>query len=68
LAVKLPFDFGEIVYHKVRPDLSGMVDGFQALPGAVKARVRWGNDLFHQLHYAFELTTDPPKKPEERKD
>lgn len=65
--VRLPFEFGDIVYHRARAyQVAGIVDGFQALPGAVKTRVLWGNDMQHQMHYFFELSSDyePPFKPE----
>jgi hypothetical protein len=57
--VKLPFDFGDIVYHRARGErVAGMVVGFVVLPAAMRILVRWGDDLTIDEHSFFELSSD----------
>jgi hypothetical protein len=57
--VKLPFDFGDIVYHRAaREKLPGMVVGFVITPLGVKILVRWGHDLSQDELNFFELSTE----------
>jgi hypothetical protein len=57
--VRLPFDFGETVYHRMRTDkVPGMVTGYNVGPVDVAVRVTWGDDLHEFQHYFFELTTE----------
>jgi hypothetical protein len=57
--VRLPFDFGQTVYHRSKPDkLAGMVTGYTICPGATMVSVTWGDDLRQFSHYFFELTTE----------
>lgn len=57
--VRLPFDFGDIVYHRVRKEcVPGFVLGFIVVPGAVKILVRWDGDLQQDECFFNELTTE----------
>ena len=57
--VKLPFDFGDIVYHRVRTErVPGIVVGFVVVPSTVKILVRWGSDCSQDEVNFFELTTE----------
>jgi len=62
-AVRLPYDFGDIVFHRAKPDrVPGMVVGFVVVPGATKILVKWSDDLGQGEHFFLELSTefDPP--------
>ena len=57
--VRLPFDFGAVVYHRARTEkVPGVVTGFNIGPAEVVIRVTWGDDLREFQHYFFELTTE----------
>jgi len=57
--VKLPFDFGDIVYHRAaREKLPGMVVGFVVTQLGVKILVRWGHDVSQDELNFFELSTE----------
>jgi hypothetical protein len=52
-----PYDFGDIVYLRCRPDkLPGMVTAIHLMPGATSFGVTWGDEGRETTHYAFELT------------
>jgi hypothetical protein len=58
-AVRLPYDFGDIVYHRTKKDkIPGMVIGFLIVPGVTKLLVRWGDDLCQVEHYFFEVSSE----------
>jgi hypothetical protein len=57
--VRLPFEFGERVYHRARTDkVPGIVTGYNVGPSEIAIRVTWGDDLREFQHYFFELTTE----------
>jgi hypothetical protein len=57
--VKLPFAFGDIVYHKARSErVTGYVIGFIVIPGQTKIIVKWGDDLQQDEHFFGELTSE----------
>jgi hypothetical protein len=57
--VRLPYDFGDTVYHTVRKDkIPGLVTGFSCRPGATTINVTWGDGLREMSHFFFELTTE----------
>ena len=59
-SVRLPYAFGDIVYHLVKKEkIAGMVVGFVVSPGGTKILVRWGDDLGQGEHYFMELATEP---------
>ncbi|MGO9467911.1 MAG: hypothetical protein ACLQVF_27555 [Isosphaeraceae bacterium] len=56
--VRLPFEFGDVVYHRVcRERNPGMVVGFIVERGQIQTRVAW-EDRSETLHQFFELTTE----------
>lgn len=56
--MKSSFDFGDIVYKKISPDMSGIVVGkFILYGGAEKSIVDW-NGQMQTDHYDFELLTE----------
>jgi hypothetical protein len=58
-SVRLPFGFGDTVYHKARIErVPGYVVGFIVVPGQTKILVRWGTDLQQDEHFFGELTTE----------
>jgi hypothetical protein len=57
--VRLPFDFGQTVYHRSKSDkVAGMVTAYTICPNATMVQVTWGDDLRTFSHYFFELTTE----------
>jgi hypothetical protein len=57
--VRLPFDFGDVVYHRVRKErVGGFVIGFIIVPGVTKVLVKWDGDLNQDEHFFCELTTE----------
>lgn len=57
--VRLPFGFGQEVFHKSRRERSpGMVTGFSVRPGCVYVLVTWSEDLRESAHCVFELTSE----------
>lgn len=65
-SVRLPFAFGETVYHRSRADrVAGIVTGFVIYPNDLQVYVRWGDDLAVGTHFFFELATEfSPFSPE----
>jgi hypothetical protein len=59
-SVRLPFAFGDRVYHRARNDdkIVGIVTGFVIHPNDLQIYVRWGDDLEIGTHFFFELTTE----------
>jgi len=59
-SVKLPFDFGDVVYHRAHKErLPGVVFGFFIAPGTVRIHVRWGDNLESWgEHFFCELSTE----------
>jgi hypothetical protein len=56
--MKSSFDFGDIVYKKISPDMSGIVVGkFILYGGAEKSIVDWDGQM-QTDHYDFELLTE----------
>jgi hypothetical protein len=56
--VRLPFEFGERVYHRLRgEDVPGMVTGFHIRVNNILIAVTWP-DLQETSHYFYELTTE----------
>ena len=57
--VRLPYDFGDIVYHQTSTGkVRGMVIGFLVVPGATKMLIRWGDDLGQTENFFFELSSE----------
>jgi hypothetical protein len=57
--VRLPFAFGEIVYHRARTEkIPGMVTGFQIRERGTVNLVMWSDNLCEAAHSFFELTTE----------
>jgi hypothetical protein len=57
--VRLPFDFGQIVFHRIRAErVPGYVIGFIIVPGQTKILVRWGDNLDQDECFFGELTTE----------
>ena len=58
--VRLPFDFGDIVYHKIKTErLPGMVTGFILRDNVTMILVTWSDNLCGEsTHRLFELTTE----------
>ena len=55
----LPFDFGTVVYHRVRMDkVKGLVTQYVFGRQAYKVGVTWGDNLELCYHDAFELTEE----------
>jgi hypothetical protein len=53
------FDFGDIVYLRVRGEkIAGMITVIHAMPSVISYGVTWGNDGHETTHYAFELTAE----------
>ena len=56
--VKVAYDFGDLVYLKVREErFAGMVTGIMLRPGSVAYCVTWANGS-ETFHFAFELTAE----------
>ncbi len=57
--VRLPFAFGDVVYHRVREDkVAGIITGFHIRPTSIVIAVTWGDNLAETMHYFHELTTE----------
>jgi len=57
--VRLPFEFGQRVYHQAAIEKSpGLVTGFAVCPGVTMVQVTWGDDQRATQHYFFELSTE----------
>lgn len=57
--VHLPFDFGQVVYHRARSErVAGLVIGFVVVQNDLRILVRWGDDLCQVEHSFFELSTE----------
>lgn len=57
--VRLPFDFGDVVYHRLKAEkIPGMVTGFSVRRDTVFVIVTWANDLDEQVHNLYELTQE----------
>jgi hypothetical protein len=58
--VRLPYHYGDTVYLTGREDhVPGIVIGYEILPGALKAQVRWTDYAFTPVeHFLCELTTE----------
>ena len=58
--VRLPFDFGDIVYHRVHADRKpGMVTGFIVRDATILVLVTWADNVQGEAtHRPYELTTE----------
>jgi hypothetical protein len=57
--VRLPFDFGDVVYHRSRVEpIRGIVTGFIVRDQRILVLVVWGHDLGEGQHQLFELTSE----------
>jgi hypothetical protein len=57
--VRVPFEFGERVYHRAKSEkAAGLVTGFQVRQAGLMILVTWGDDLREGIHYFYELSTD----------
>jgi hypothetical protein len=57
--VKLPFAFGDIVYHRSRADkVPGMVTGYTVRERGVLPLIMWSDNLCEGQHNFYELTTE----------
>lgn len=57
--VRLPFAFGETVYHRIRTErIPGIVTGFHVRPNNVLIAITWGDSLVESSHYFHELSTE----------
>jgi hypothetical protein len=57
--VRLPFDYGQIVYHRARVEkVPGMVTGFNFRASQMWVQVTWGDNLTVDTHCFYELTTE----------
>jgi hypothetical protein len=57
--VRLPFAFGEIVYHRARTEkIPGMITGFQVRERGILNLVMWSDSLCEAGHSFFELTSE----------
>jgi len=58
-SVRLPFDFGQRVYHRARLErMPGIVVGFIVLHRDLKILVKWAEDARQDEHWFYELTTE----------
>jgi hypothetical protein len=56
--IRLPFGFGDTVYHRVRREkVPGMVTAYIIEGGQTQIRVRWDN-MDETVHQFFELATE----------
>ena len=59
MRITLPYDYGEIVYLKIRPEkVKGMVTGYHLNYNAVMIAVTWADTCQEIRHYEFELSKE----------
>jgi len=59
--MKIPetlFNFGDTVYHRVRPEIAGQIIGICLRPNGLTYSVVWSNNLEEKWHFESELTTE----------
>jgi hypothetical protein len=66
VTIRLPYEFGTIVYHVARAErLAGVVIGFVVTSNGTKILVRWGSERLDQDECWFhELSTEFTPLPE----
>lgn len=59
MKIDLPYDFGEIVYLKIRSErVKGMVTGYYINHSTLMIAITWADTLHEIHHYPFELTKE----------
>jgi hypothetical protein len=57
--VRLPYDFGDVVYHRAKADrVKGLVTGFCIRDNRILIYVTWGDTRGEEVHNQFELTSE----------
>lgn len=58
-SVRLPFEFGDVVYHRARGDkVAGLVTRYNITQRGTEVGVTWGDGLDIGWHDFFELTEE----------
>jgi hypothetical protein len=60
IKVKVSWDFGQVVWLKVEPEMKGMITGFVLRKDSPVAYFVTWNDAEETLHFAMELTDEKP--------
>lgn len=59
LTTQVRFPFDTTVYHKMDPEVGGLVTGILLRPEGILYLVAWGNDIGNEgQHFAMELTDE----------
>ena len=60
LTLEVDFKLGATVYHRIDPDVKGMITGYVVRPGSITYCVVWAAAEGEEAtHYAMELTDSP---------
>lgn len=54
----LKYHLDQIVYHKLKPDIAGMVTGITYRSNGIWYWITWSNDLVERSHSEAELTDE----------
>jgi len=59
MRITLPYDFGETVYLKIKPEkVKGLVTGYHICHNCIMVTVTWADTYQEMSHYIFELTKE----------
>jgi len=55
---KVKYALGQILYFRIKPEVSGMVTAITFRPNGVSYGVTWSNDMAERSHFECELTDE----------